>query len=367
MRILQIVQKPQLRGAEIFAAQLAQTLLEMDHQVALLFLFPGEDLLPFKGLKIHLHGDQSHRLLDFRGYRRLAKIIQEFRPDIVQANAGDTLKYASLSKAVFGWKGKLIFRNANLISGFIGSYPKRLFNKVLLRQVDAVASVSELCKQDFITIFNWKKSIAFLPIGIEAYSENKLLPVELAKGLAGRPFLIHIGSFVPEKNHLGLLRIFKRIQEFHPQICLVLIGEGSLRKEIEIKSEDQVFFLGKRQEIFEILSHAEALVLPSLIEGLPGVLLEAMISKVPVVAYDVGGVSEIVKHLDTGFLIPKGEEELFSLTIIDQILNPKAELSELIQNAFENIQKKYALQTISDQFLKFYNSLLNPSDANSYS
>jgi hypothetical protein len=62
-----------------------------------------------------LEANEKKRWWDFKHYAKLANIIKKGQYDLVQANAGDTLKYASLSKKIFGWKAKLVFRNANKI------------------------------------------------------------------------------------------------------------------------------------------------------------------------------------------------------------------------------------------------------------
>lgn len=367
MKILQILQKPQLRGAEIFAAQLAQKLTDNGHQVALLFLFSGEDLLPYKGLKIHLYANPKNRLWDFLAWRRLAKIIQSYQPDIVQANAGDTLKYAALSRLIFAWKASLIFRNANLISGFMDTVIKKGYNQFLLSQVDGVASVSEICKKDFQRTFSWKKPLASLPIGTEILYKSEELPVDISKKLAGSPFLIHIGSFVSEKNHLGLLRITKRVQEAHPNFKLLLVGDGPLRNEIERQLTENCVILGPRKDVSAIFPFAKALLLPSLIEGLPGVILEAMMVRVPVVAYEVGGIPELIQNNQTGFLIPKDQEQQFSQVVLNCILNPKFSKDQILDNAFNLVAQKYTLPIAAKSFQAFYESLLNYSDAYSYS
>lgn len=367
MKILQILQKPQLRGAEIFAAQLSEKLIAQGHQVALLYLFSGEDILPYKGLKIHLHGDPKNRLWDIRGYRRLAKIIRDFKPDIIQANAGDTLKYASLSRFLFGWKGKLVFRNANLISAFIDTPSKKEFNRLLLKQVDAVASVSQHCLDDFQSVFSWKKPIACLPIGTEPINSAYAIPDDLAQKLKGRPFLVHIAGFVAEKNHQGLIRIIKTINQSFPDVCLVLIGDGPFRSQIESQLPKNVISLGTRKDAGSILQAAQALLLPSLIEGLPGVILEAMVMEVPVIAYQVGGIPEVISHLETGFLIPKGDEEAFAKSVISYILTPFPKLKQITWNARNRIENQYSLDLISRNFESFYFSLLNQVHAHSYS
>jgi hypothetical protein len=121
MRILYLIQKPQLRGAEIFASQLASHLQSDGHSVVMVCLFSGEAQLPFSGKIIHLNSKAKMRFCDLKAWKKLAQIINEERPDIIQANAGDTLKYTVFSKLLFRWKQPIVFRNASMISLYIHS------------------------------------------------------------------------------------------------------------------------------------------------------------------------------------------------------------------------------------------------------
>lgn len=359
MKIIQLIQKSQLRGAEIFAAHLAQELEKKGHTILLVSLFEGTSSLPFEGRHISLEANQANRFWDWKAWKKLAQIIEDFQPDILQANAGDTLKYAGMSRFFFRWKGKLIFRNANLISEFLDSSLKISFNKFLLRQVDGVASVSRLCLGDFIKTYAWEKPIFHLPIGPETLSQKSPLPDDIATWLQGRPFLIHIGSFVPEKNHKGLIRIFLKVRKINPEIKLILCGAGPLLEEFQKMSLEGVLFSGERNDATVILGYAKALLLPSLIEGLPGVILEAMMLQVPVVAYDVGGVSELINTGKTGYLIPKNVEREFENAVLKILDSSFQKLNtEIIQNARMLVQENYSLSQVVSRFEKSYRDFL---------
>ncbi|MHA7131835.1 glycosyltransferase [Algoriphagus namhaensis] len=361
MKILQILQKPQLRGAEIFAAQLSEELLGQGNEVVLVSLFEGVAKLPFSGRCICLRANPDNRFWDYKTWKKLADLVREFQPDIVQANAGDTLKYAAFSRLFFGWKADLIFRNANLISGFVTDFPKKIFNQGLLMQVSGVASVSSLCAEDFIQTFSYPKSkVEVLPIGVLPISRSPKLPEDLVSFLGASDFLIHIGSFVPEKNHEELFLIFDRVASKFPDLKLVLLGEGALKAHYQnqFANRPEILFAGVRTDVADILPFAKGLLLPSLIEGLPGVILEAMSHQVPVVSYNVGGISEILNE-DTGWLVSKGQKEDFVKAVEDMLMLDNRSKSVILQNASQLIRDQYQISVLAKRFQRFYQRIID--------
>lgn len=361
MKILQVIQKPQYRGAEIFACQLSVELKKIGHEVDVLFLFGSEDeQLPYPLHFIHLNATIKKRFWDFKAYAKLNDIILKGNYDIVQANAADTLKYAVMSKYIYNWKSKLVYRNANKISDFLTTKSRIWFNKLLIRKVDAVASVSMECMIDFITCYpTFQKAIECLPIGV---SIQRIVPYESLKslGILGKgPFLLNVASFVPEKNHEGLVRIFCNVLKDYPTAKLLLIGEGKLKSSIETLAEElnlnnNLHFLGKRNDVSQIMSCCDVFLLPSLIEGLPGVILEAFVNKLPVVAYNVGGVKEVVINKKTGFLVPKDDE----LAFISNLKNALSQDNSYLKDtAFELVTTHYSNESIAKKFIKFYENL----------
>ena len=357
MKILQIIQRSQLRGAEIFACQLSECLQSEGHEVDVLVLFGSPtSLFPFPLNFLFLEADESKRWWDFQHYAKLATIIKKGQYDLVQANAGDTLKYASLSKKIFGWKAKLVFRNANKISDFINTTPKRILNKWLMKEVSSVASVSHECLLDFQRIYaGFDNRIACLPIGV-----TNTLPTPYSSlteiGINGHgPFLLHVAGFMPEKNHTVLISIFSKLLKTHPGIKLLLIGEGKLKKTIqnivkELALDKSILFLGKREDVLRIMPCCDALLLPSITEGLPGVILEAFASGLPVVAYDTGGIKEVVSK-ETGWLVELHDENQF-LENVKAVLSCKQE--KIISNARALVSKEYDIQMIAKKFMAFY-------------
>jgi glycosyltransferase involved in cell wall biosynthesis len=364
MRILQLIQKKQLRGAEVFACQLSKELIKLGHEVKMVALLDGDADMPFDGEVDVLNIDMGKRMLDYAGWRKLNAIIRAFKPDIVQANAGDTLKYASLSKYWFGWKAKLVFRNANKMSDFLNASWKRRFNQWLFKQVDFVASVSEECKLDFVHTFRWPlHRIETLPIGVDGF-KSSAFDVFADKGRQDRhPILLSVAGFVKEKNHEGLIRIYERVRKVYPEALLIMIGEGKLQEYIasicrERNLMEHVWLTGRRSDVPGFMQRSHALLMPSIIEGLPGVILEAFVNRLPVVAYNVGGIPEVLINHKTGWLIEKGNETAFADAVIQLVSQTPHELERIKDSAARLVKEAYHNSVITQKFETAYFRIL---------
>ena len=357
MRILQLIQKKQYRGAEIFSCQLSNHLLEKGHDVIVVSIYEGEAQLPFLLEIESIDRPESQRYHDFVGWKMLAGIVKEFCPDIVQANAADTLKYAVLSKTIFQWTSPLIFRNASSSSYYVKNWLSRRINSFLLKRVDMIVSVSHASKIDINRIFPFtKKKSLVITVGLE----NNILLSHPANMYIkdGKKNIIHVGSFTKEKNHVGLIRIFKQLSRYRSDLILHLIGSGpsksSIQKLVEREGlKSKVIFHKENNNPLPYIKEADILVLPSLVEGLPGVILEAMYCRTPVVAYDVGGISEVLTS-ETGYLVKKSNEKDFIRAVLEGLENLD---KEKIDKANLLVHEKFMNNKIAEQFIEVYSHL----------
>ncbi|WP_282018315.1 glycosyltransferase family 4 protein [Salegentibacter mishustinae] len=362
MKIINLIQKPQLRGAEIFACQLSEHFLMQGYEVIVVAIYGGDAKLPFSGEIIKLNRTHRNRFWDFQGWKQFSEIVKRYKPDIIQANASDTLKFSVSSKLIYKWNSKIVFRNANKMGDFIDSSWKLKLNSFYLSQINYVVSVSKECEIDFKKTFNFpSEKIETVEIGVEEKNIGSS-PLDLKEVFDNHKVVTHIGGFVPEKNHHGLINIVGEVVKDFPELKLLLLGDGRLRPEIvstckEKGLENNILFLGYRNDVLEILSSSDVFVLPSFIEGLPGVILEAMYCETPVIANDVGGIKEIVIDNKTGFLIDKNEPEVFKDRLLSVLINPELTKQTVI-NAKKMVNDKFTNNIISDRFINVYRSLL---------
>jgi glycosyltransferase involved in cell wall biosynthesis len=358
MRILHIIQKKQLRGAEVFASQLSEHLVRQGHEVKIVALLDGDAILPFSGDIEVLGAKLKKRFWDFGSWKKLAIIVDSFRPDVVQANAGDTLKYAIFSKWLYRWKQPVVFRNASTISSYAKSFFSKRLIRFLLSRTKSIISVSAFTRNDLSSHFGVPEHKSeVIPIGIE---EKQPHPIAAMQNRCIN--LVHVGGFSFEKNHKGLLRIFSETKKTHANLKLWLVGDGPLRQETaayaaSLGLEQDICFTGFVNNPLDYINSADLLLLPSIIEGLPGVILEAFYCKTPVIAYNVGGIGDLLSEGNTGFLIASGNESAFSAAISQYIGLADTEKAIIIRNANQLVLQQYTNAVIAKRFLAAYTKL----------
>lgn len=194
-----------------------------------------------------------------------------------------------------------------------GSLLRRLA-AFILNHATLVTTVSERLREKVLALGVPPEKVLMIPNGIDSqrFSPKPQQEARLHLGLpVGRLLLLWIGRLVPIKGIRFLIEAMPDVLRSHPETMLVLVGTGEQEEWVQhsvrrLGLTDTVWRAGKvpSDQIPLWLNAADILVLPSLNEGRPNVVLEAMACELPVVATDVGGVSELIRHAVTGFLVP---------------------------------------------------------------
>jgi sugar transferase (PEP-CTERM/EpsH1 system associated) len=149
-----------------------------------------------------------------------------------------------------------------------------------------------------------------------------------ALGLADdTPVVATVARLEPVKDQVMLLRAFERVGSELPEARLVLVGDGSVRGELEQQARrpglaGRVLFLGRRADVAALLPLFDVFVLSSVSEGLPLTVLEAMAAGLPCVSTSVGAVPEAVVEGQTGLLVPTGDSDRMATALIRLLRDP---------------------------------------------
>jgi glycosyltransferase involved in cell wall biosynthesis len=187
--------------------------------------------------------------------------------------------------------------------------------------------------------------------------------VRAALGIAEGDFVVgSVGRLAPQKNPVDFLRCAAMLLERHAGVTFVYVGDGPLRGEIEDAAadmgiSDRVRLLGVRRDVPDLLRAMDVFILTSLWEGLPRVVLQALATGVPVVAYDTAGILEAVKDGQNGFLVPHGSVDAM-VGHLDRLASDPGELEKLSTGAVDGFGREFTEDGMIEGLERLYGELV---------
>ncbi len=314
MRILQVIPTITTGGAERMLANLTRHLRAAGHTVGVVSLWDPdgmsvEEELRAQGVDLYLLGKRGG--FDARMIPRFARTMSRFAPDVLHTHLY-VLKY--VLPAVMLRRRRVVHTVHNLADRE-GGRGDVIVQQVAFRMgVVPVAIGDEIAKS--IQRLYRVPARRTIPNGIpvadyapppgarEEFRESVGIPAEA-------PVFVTVGRFFEQKNHVALIAAFASERLRSMGSHLLLAGDGELRGELEglVRQRGvagRVHFLGKRGDVPRVLAAADVFVLPSLWEGHPLSVMEAMAAGKPVIATTVGSVPELVTP-GTGLLVRPGD------------------------------------------------------------
>ena len=230
-----------------------------------------------------------------------------------------------------------------------------------------VTAVSEFLKRMTVEEFEVGEDIEVIPnfVDLSLHCHARAYRDRAAFALPADKILLHISNFRPVKRVVDVVRIFERVQREVPSV-LLMVGEGPERSSAQALArrlgiDERVRFLGRQDHIEELTGIADVFLLPSEIESFGLSALEAMASGVPVVGSDAGGLPEVVKHTETGFVLPVGDIEGMAARTIE-ILQDDEHARELGQAGRRRAASLFGAERVVSQYERFYEQVLSKKD-----
>jgi glycosyltransferase involved in cell wall biosynthesis len=187
---------------------------------------------------------------------------------------------------------------------------------------------------------------------------------------AGDFVLAVIGRLEEQKGHHYLLEALASLNGQIPRWRLLVVGDGALRRKLEmqaaqLKLAPQAVFAGERRDVRLIYAASDLVVLPSLWEGMPLVLLEAMAARRPVVATTVGGIPEVIRHEKTGLLVPPADIRALAAAITN-CHHQRNKTQAMVEAAYRTVMNECLIETTAERVLDVYQRLMGkPASARS--
>lgn len=327
MKILRVITRLNIGGPARQALMLHRALAERGHECELVsgapqaeegaFPPPAEHYTLVKALR-----RETDFLADARAIQALTHIMRSLEPDIVHTHT-----------TTAGGLGRIAARRAkvpvvvhtfhgHVLSGYLSGPQTRALTaaeRFLARRTDALISVSTRVRDELLALgIGRPEQWRVVPLGLEL---GELLngPQETAAARAALglpvegPLVGIVGRLAAIKDHETFLAMASRLAASRPDVSFVVAGDGALRESLETKARqlvgDRVRFLGWVTDLPTLYGALDVVALTSRNEGTPVALIEAGAAAKPVVATDVGGVAEVVRDGETGFVVPPGDVE----------------------------------------------------------
>ena len=246
----------------------------------------------------------------------------------------------------------------------LGSDPSYLkITQFSIEESSGVTAVSEYLKNETQRVFGIKKEIEVIPNFIPFNITTPINRAQLRRQFVDDDeFIItHISNFRPVKRITDVILTAEKVLK-KKKIKVLMVGDGPDRFKAEeqcreAKICDRILFLGKQENIKDILSITDVAILPSGSESFGLVALESMAYGIPVVTTNSGGLPEVNIDGETGYTIDVGDIDGFADAVLE-IINNRDLASELGQNAARISREKFAADKIIPQYINYYRKIL---------
>lgn len=372
-RVAMVIQRylPHRGGAELQLQQLAPRLRALGYEICILTRHE-------KGLLHYevIDGVPVHRMPSI-GPRRLAgatftafavRELTRLKPDLVHAH--EILTPASIARYSKRINGHPVLLKI-LRGGARGDVFKlkrrplwKSYFENLKRNVDAFVVISQEIDAELSSLGVPQEKRVFIPNGVNT---ERCAPIsEDAKRKLRAKLSLHpdalvaayVGRLVPEKRVDHLLKIWGEIRSKYPNAVLLIVGDGAEEQRLREMSVSGAQFTGQVEDAVPYLQASDLFVLPSSTEGLSNSMLEAMSCGLPVLATAVGGAPDVIRHDESGYLIPA--EDVDSLQRgMETLLGDETLRFRLGSNARARILSDFSLDSVAERLAALYRRLLD--------
>jgi glycosyltransferase involved in cell wall biosynthesis len=387
-KILRVIARLNMGGPALHVAYLTAGLRDRGYETTLVAgtLARGEDSMAFvaEGLGVDVVsipelGREISPLRDLFATIRLAGLIRRERPQILHthtAKAGTVGRVAALLAGRARPPIVVHTFHGHVLRGYFGPVRSRFFRSLerwLARHTTALVAVSPQVRDDLVALgVAAPEKFTVVRLGIEldervGADANGRDETRRYLGIPPDRFAVGwVGRMTAVKRTEDVLDGFKRLRAHGIDATLCLVGDGPDRPGLERRAHElgivkDTLFLGYQEDVGPLYAAFDALVLPSGNEGTPVSVIEALAAGTPVVATRVGGVPDVVRDGEDGYLVEPGDSELFAKRLAELARDPA--LRERLGAAGRaRVLPRYAVERLVDDIDRLYRSLLSAAN-----
>jgi len=307
---------------------------------------------------------------DLHALYALVRIIQREKPDIVHTHTSKAGILGRLAAVFVGVPHIVHTPHGHVFYGHFDRAFSRIFlqlEKIFAYFTDCLVALSEGELQDYydLSVYQPEKVVKIHSgVNIQGVESREINVIEKKRSLGIGPIgccIGFVGWLLPIKGPIHLLRAMKYVWQDYSDANLVFVGKGDLdvdlrAEALSLNQNGLVKFLGWRRDIDEIMQIFDIFILPSLNEGMGRVLVEAMAAGKPIVASNVGGIPDLVRHGDNGLLVPPGDENALADSIKRLIRDP--EQARLFGRNGRKLCHQFSLESMIEKIDGLYEDLV---------
>jgi glycosyltransferase involved in cell wall biosynthesis len=385
VKILRVIARLNMGGPALHVAYLTAGLRERGYETTLVAgsLARGEDSMAFVAdelgvnvVRIDELGREISPLRDLLATVRLARLIRRERPQILHTHTAKAGTVGRVAALLAGSRRPPIVVHTfhgHVLRGYFGplrSFFFRLLERWLASRTTALVAVSPQVRDDLVALrVAPRERFVVIRLGIEL--DQRVAPDQDGRsesrrylGIPDERFTVGwIGRMTGVKRTDDVLVAFKHLRDSGVDACLCLVGDGPDRTQLEQRAHElgvvrDTLFLGYQENVAPFYAAFDALVLPSGNEGTPVSAIEALAAGRPVVATRVGGVPDVVRDGEDGFLVEAGATDELAERLARLARDPELR-RRMGEEGRSRVVPRYAVDRLVDDVDRLYRSLLS--------
>lgn len=369
IKVLQAIRQGKVGGGETHVVDLVSHLNKDHFQPVVLSFTDGEMIDKLNDMHVENYVIPSEKAFDFSTWKSVKALLREKQIDLIHIHgtrATSNVYWAAKNLGlptvytIHGWSfhndQNALVKNARIF-----------FEKWITKKTDCNISVSESNKQTGEkNISGFKSVVVHNGIDLVKFNPDCCKRKNLRKKLniAEDTFVISfIGRMTAQKNPLGLIKAFKEAATENANTILLMVGDGELKEQAialvkELGIENSVVFQKSRNDVADVLFSSDIFCLPSLWEGFPIALLEAMAMRKAVIATEVDGSVEIIQNKKNGILIKPQNVQMLA-EAIKELINNNNLRKELAEAAQQTILNDFDVKKMTKKIEDVYINVLS--------
>ena len=364
MKILQLTYTLSSGGGERFVVDLSNELSKHDEIVLVQIVSnENEDMAHYLGdvaksvkyINLNCKSGLSNEV-----FYRVYKTIKAEKPDLVHIHCG---LFAAILAVLFYKKTKYVHTLHSLAHRCLyedSKYLKPIYRFLYKKTVKPI-TISNACNQSFVDLYGINTSVRInngrSPIMTTNAKEIVKREIDSYKEHEDDKTFIHVARYHSVKNQILLFNTFERLQNEGEHVLLIVIGNGYSESPLKeyCNRKNGILLLGEKKNVGDYLAASDYFIMSSLMEGLPISLLEAMSLGVIPISTPAGGVCDVIRNGENGYISYNHEPEVFYNTVKQAIENKEEVTSAVIKEEFA---QSYSMKTCAQNYYAQYKTLL---------